>query len=139
MSDTPTIKDRPLSPHLQVYKPQITSMTSIFHRMSGVALALGLFMVSWALIALATGEEAYGVFTGFCASIIGQIILIGWSAAFFYHICTGIRHLIRDCGYLYENKHSVISGWIVLIAAFFMTAAVWGYVYRDILLNGGAL
>lgn len=128
-------KPRPLSPHLQIYKPQITSVSSILHRMSGIALTLGLFLVTWGLIALANGRESYEFFMAFCVSIPGQILLLGWSAAFFYHLCTGIRHFILDSGFLFEKKNTAISGYIVLIVSFALTVATWAIVYCD----GGAL
>lgn len=131
MTEQNTPKPRPLSPHLQVYSPQITSMTSIMHRLSGVALAIGLFFVTWALVALANGRESYEFFIAFCLSPIGQIMLAGWTLAFYYHMCTGIRHLIRDCGYLYENRDSVVTGWFVIIFAILFTGVTWGYIYMD--------
>jgi succinate dehydrogenase / fumarate reductase cytochrome b subunit len=134
-TQNPAKRERPLSPHLQVYKPQITSMTSILHRASGVAMAFGLFLVTWGLVALAAGRDSFEIFIGFNTSVIGQILLLGWSAAFFYHLSTGIRHLIRDCGYLYENKDSCVSGWICIIAAACLTAAMWGYIYRDMIMG----
>ena len=110
-------------------------MTSILHRATGIALTIGLVFLTWGLIALASGEDAYNIFTDFCASVIGQLLLAVWSAAFFYHLCSGIRHLIRDCGYLYENKDSIVSGWVIIVAAFLLTALTWSYIYRDTL-NG---
>ena len=133
MTDTPLTKERPLSPHLQIYKPQITSMSSILHRLTGVALTVGLILLTWGLVALASGRESYEFFINFCTSITGQILLAGWTFAFFYHLCSGVRHLIRDCGYLYENKDSVVTGWLVIIISIFLTMAIWGYIYSDTL------
>jgi succinate dehydrogenase / fumarate reductase cytochrome b subunit len=139
MSDTNVKKERPLSPHLQIYKPQITSISSILHRMAGIALMLGLFLVTWGLLALAGGRETYEFFMGFCTSTIGQLMLAGWSAAFFYHMCTGLRHFFLDAGFLYEKKVAALSGWIVVGIAFILTVATWGYIYRDALMGGGAV
>ena len=138
MTDTPLKKERPLSPHLQVYKPQITSMSSILHRMTGIALTIGLFLVTWGLLALANGRESYEFFMAFCTSTIGQILLFGWTAAFFYHFCTGIRHFILDAGFLYEKRTTAISGWVVIASAFILTMATWAYIYRDMMTGGGA-
>jgi len=138
-SDTPIQKERPLSPHLQVYKPQITSVSSILHRMAGIALMLGLFVVTWGLLALANGRETYDFFIMVTTSIFGQCLLAGWSAAFFYHLCTGIRHFILDAGYLYDKKIASLSGWIVILCALTMTLATWGYIYRDVILNNGGM
>lgn len=139
MSDNPIKKERPLSPHLQVYKPQITSMSSILHRMTGIALTLGLFMVTWGLIALADGRESFEYFMDFSKSIVGQIMLIGWTGAFFYHMCTGIRHFILDAGFLYEKNIAAKSGFVVIGMAVVMTFATWAYIYRDAIMGGGAL
>src|SRR5690349_6095451 len=90
---------RPLSPHLQVYKPQLTSATSIFHRFSGIGLAAGvLYLVCW-LIAVAQGAESFDRLQDFNGSLIGRLLLLGWSAAFFYHLLNGIRHLAWDAGF----------------------------------------
>lgn len=136
MTDTPIKKERPLSPHLQIYKPQITSMSSILHRLSGVALTIGLFLVTWGLIALADGRESYEFFMNFCASTVGQIMLIGWTAAFFYHMSTGLRHFILDAGFLYEKKNTAISGYVVIAIAALLTAMTWIYIYRDTIFGG---
>ena len=136
MTDTPLKKERPLSPHLQIYKPQITSISSILHRLAGVALTMGLFIVTWGLIALADGRESFEFFTGFFASTIGQIILIAWTGAFFYHMCTGLRHFILDAGYLYEKCTAAMSGFIVIALAALKTGGVWAYVYRDMIFGG---
>ncbi len=139
MTDSPSKKERPLSPHLQVYRPQITSISSILHRMTGFALAIGLFLVTWGLIALANGRETYEFFMAFCASPLGQVLLAGWTAAFFYHLSTGIRHFILDAGFLYEKDTAGRSGWVVLLSAAILTTLTWGYIYRDFLLEGGVL
>jgi succinate dehydrogenase / fumarate reductase cytochrome b subunit len=118
-------KEKPLSPHLQIYKPQMTSVMSILHRMTGVALAIGTLMVSWALIALASGPSAFEVFTGFAGSPLGLIMLFGWSVALYYHLCNGIRHLFWDMGYLFKLKNAFAAGYGVLIATGILTAATW--------------
>ena len=136
MTDTPIKKERPLSPHLQIYKPQITSMSSILHRMTGVALTLGLFLVTWGLLSLANGRESFECFLDFCGSTLGQIMLIGWTGAFFYHMCTGLRHFILDAGYLYEKDIAAKSGFIVILLSALMTAGLWAYIYKDMLVGG---
>ena len=125
----PTKKDRPLSPHLQIYKPQFSSVTSVLHRATGIALTMGLFIVAWGLVSLASGRESYDLFIEMMGSVLGQIALFVWTAAFFFHLCTGIRHLIRDLGYLYENKDTVWTGYAVIIAAAILTFALWGAIY----------
>ncbi len=86
--------NRPLSPHLQVYRPQLTSVLSILHRITGVALAIGTLLLVWWLIAAAAGPGAYDAAQGFIGSILGRLLLLGWTFALFYHLANGIRHLL---------------------------------------------
>ena len=117
---------RPLSPHLQVYRWQLTSVLSILHRMTGVALAVGtILLVSW-LGAAADGAEPYARMQWFLGSWIGLLLLFGWSVALFYHLCNGIRHLWWDTGHGLELKSVYASGWTVLIATAVLTVIVWG-------------
>ena len=118
-------KARPLSPHLQVYKPQLTSMMSILHRATGYALAVGTVMVVWLLIAAAYGPDAFAVFTWFTGTLIGKIMLFGWSFALCYHMCNGVRHLFWDMGYLFKIKNAYRAGYVVWIAALAMTGWIW--------------
>lgn len=125
MSDTPKIKERPLSPHLQVYRPQMTSMLSILHRACGYALAVGTIMVVWLLIAAATGPEAYATFQWFVGTLVGKVMIFGWSAALFYHLCNGVRHMFWDMGYLFKIENAYRAGYVVLAAAAALTALFW--------------
>ena len=126
MSEHPAQKiERPLSPHLQVYKPQMTSMTSILHRATGYALAVGLVLFAWWLIAAAYGPEAYSVFTGFVGSDIGLLLLLGWTIAFYYHLANGIRHLFWDAGFLFKLRNAYAAGYFVLFFTVFATAVSW--------------
>lgn len=118
-------KERPLSPHLQIYSKELTSVMSIMHRMTGIALIVGLLLVSWGLIALASGEEQFKSFLAFCSSGIGKLMLLGWTAALMYHLCNGIRHMIWDTGYLFELKNAYRAGYVVIAATVILTAAVW--------------
>src|SRR5690606_1427727 len=93
---------RPLSPHLQIYRPQITSTLSILHRLTGIALGGGTLLLTWWLVAAAAGPEAFATAQGFICSIVGRLLLFGWSFALFYHLCNGIRHLVWDAGYGFE-------------------------------------
>ncbi len=120
---------RPLSPHLQIYKPQITSVLSITHRITGVALAIGLaVLVAW-LAAIAGGPESYATFTSYSGSILGQLILLGISFAFFFHLCLGIRHLLWDAGFFLEIKEVYKTGYIAIGAAVILTLIIWLKVY----------
>ena len=120
---------RPLSPHLQVYKPQLTSVLSILHRITGVALAVGTLLLVWWLIAASVGPAYFDIVQGFIGSLVGRLLLFGWSFALFYHLCNGIRHLFWDMGRGYELPTVAASGWTVVIVSLALTgiAWVWGY------------
>ena len=118
-------KERPISPHLQVYKPQITSVLSIFHRITGVALTFGLILlVAW-IFTLSLGEEYFEYFSLFIKSWFGLLILFGFTLALNYHFCNGIRHLFWDVGYGYEIETVHKSGLAVLIVSFSLTTLIW--------------
>jgi len=119
-------RERPLSPHLQVYKPQLTSVMSILHRLCGMALALGTVMVVWALLAAATSEAAYNQFIWVCNTPVGKLALFGWSAALFYHLCNGVRHLFWDTGRLFEIRDAYRAGYAVLVATLLLLIWFWG-------------
>ncbi|GAB4360234.1 MAG: succinate dehydrogenase, cytochrome b556 subunit [Kiloniellaceae bacterium] len=114
-----------MSPHLQVYRPQITSTLSILHRITGVALAVGTLLLTWWLVAAASGPEAFATAQGFIGSIIGRLLLFGWSFALFYHLCNGIRHLFWDAGFGFEIETAQRSGIAVVIAAAALTLVCW--------------
>jgi succinate dehydrogenase / fumarate reductase cytochrome b subunit len=120
-----TTQNRPLSPHLQVYRLQITSGLSILHRITGVALALGTLLLVFWLVAAAGGPESYAAAQGFIGSFLGRLLLFGWSAALFYHLCNGIRHLAWDAGLGYELPTVYRSGWLVLGATAALTLLSW--------------
>jgi len=117
--------ERPLSPHLSVYKPQITSVLSIMHRGTGVFLSLGLLLLTCWLLAVAAGGEQYTNIMDFLCGWFGRLLLIGWSFAFFYHLCNGIRHLYWDSGRGFEIDSVTKSGWAVLITSVVLTAITW--------------
>ena len=120
-----TTDPRPLSPHLQVYRWQLTSVLSILHRFAGVALTAGAVLLVWWLGAAADGPQAYAGFQSFLGSWIGRILLFGWSLALFYHLCNGLRHLLWDTGRGFELKSVYASGWTVVAATFVLTAICW--------------
>ncbi|HTO82876.1 MAG TPA: succinate dehydrogenase, cytochrome b556 subunit [Methylomirabilota bacterium] len=124
--------ERPLSPHLQVYRWQLTSVLSILHRASGVALSVGTLLLVYWLIAAAAGPESFATAQGFIGSILGRILLLGWSWALFYHLCNGIRHLFWDAGHGFELKTVYASGWTVVGASVVLTLIAWiaGYAAR---------
>ncbi len=116
---------RPLSPHLQIYRPQITSMLSISHRATGVALSVGSLVLTWWLVAAATSDAAFATVSSVINSPIGLILLFGWTASLWYHFCNGIRHLAWDAGYGFSLPSTHRSGWAVLIASAALTLGTW--------------
>ena len=118
-------RPRPLSPNIQIYRPQLTSILSIANRITGVLLsALSVGLVIW-LIAAATGPQPYAIVRELLASWPGQIALHGCSFAFFLHLCGGIRHLVWDTGRGFELRAIYISGWLVVAMSVALTAAAW--------------
>lgn len=125
---------RPLSPHIQIYRWQAQMVSSIVHRATGVALAVGTLVVIYGLIELAGGEDGFNEFHALLGSPIGVLLMLGWSWSLFYHLCNGIRHLIQDGGAGYEINQFVRSSWLSLIGSVVLTVVVWVYV----LTAGGA-
>ena len=123
-------RSRPLSPHLQIYRWQISMVLSILHRMTGVALFFGTVIWVWWLVAAAIGEDEFETAQWFIGTWLGQILLLGWTWALFYHLANGIRHLFWDIGRGYEIATMTVSGWAVVLSSFALTAASWvaGYV-----------
>jgi succinate dehydrogenase / fumarate reductase cytochrome b subunit len=124
---------RPLSPHLQVYRWQITMLMSILHRASGVILTLGAFGLAWWLLAVAQGGEAYELAATCLGSPLGLVALAGFSLAMVYHLLNGIRHLLWDAGWGFEIPEIYRSGYAVLLLTVVLTAAIW-----FVALRGGA-
>ncbi len=118
--------NRPLSPHLQVYRPQLTSVLSISHRITGVVLSAGLVMVVVWLLSLAAGAEAYARFLVVAAHPLGLLALSIWTFSLFYHLLNGIRHLVWDAGWWLDLRGAYASGWAVVALAVLMTAVVLG-------------
>ena len=102
---------RPLSPHLQVYRPQLTSILSIFHRITGVALFAGLALLVYWLLAAGAGPGPFAVAQGLLGSWLGMVVLPGFSFALFFHLCNGCRRLVRDAGRGVELTAVLASGW----------------------------
>lgn len=118
-------RERPLSPHLQVYRWQITMTLSILHRATGVGLSAGAFLFAWWLVAAALGPQAYDNFRACLASPPGLVALLGFSFALIYHFFNGIRHLLWDVGYGYEIPKLYATGWAVIVLAVLATLGVW--------------
>ena len=124
---------RPLSPHMQIYKWQVQMVTSILHRATGIALAVGTLLVLWGLVSLAGGEESFSQFKTCIGSPIGLVLLFGWSWSLFYHLCNGIRHLVQDAGAGYAIPQFVRSSWLSIVGSLVLTVLVWAFVF-----TGGA-
>ena len=122
--------ERPLSPFMFPvwYRFQITSALSILHRLTGIALTVGSILLAWWLVAVAAGGEVFVATHAFLVSPVGMVLLFLWSVAFFYHLCSGIRHLAWDAGYGFEIHHAYRSGYVVLAATAVLTGASWLYV-----------
>jgi succinate dehydrogenase cytochrome b subunit len=108
---------RPLSPHLQIYRLQVTSVLSILHRFTGLALAVGMLPLVWWLLAAASGPASYAQAQAFLGSWLGVLLLIGWAYALFFHLCNGIRHLVWDAGLGLDIATTYATGWVVVAAS----------------------
>lgn len=119
-------RERPLSPHLQVYKWQVQMISSILHRATGVILAVGALLVTGGLLALSAGPERWMQFLDLAGSIPGRIVLLGVTWALSYHLLNGIRHLLQDGGLGFSIPQFVRSSLISMIGSVVLTATVWG-------------
>ena len=124
-----TTNSRPLSPHLTIWKWGPHMLTSILHRMTGAALTIaGLAVLTWWLVALASGPQAYATFTSLAGHPVGLVVLIGLTWAFFQHLLSGIRHLTMDSGASFElggNKRFAV---LTIVGGVLLTALLWAYI-----------
>ncbi len=125
-------QQRPLSPHLQIYRWQLTMAMSILHRITGVALSIGGLMVAWWLVAAELGEGPYNIARDFAASPLGLFMLFGWSFCLYYHLFNGIRHLLWDTVRLLKIENAYRAGYVVLLCTVLATAATWYCAYTDV-------
>ncbi|MDH5322025.1 MAG: succinate dehydrogenase, cytochrome b556 subunit [Gammaproteobacteria bacterium] len=114
-----------MSPHISIYRWPITMTVSILHRMTGVAMSVGLVVLAWWLGSLSLGGDQYDTFVGLMSSLPGRLLLLGWSFAFFLHLANGIRHLAWDLGHGFERQQADASAWLVLLLAVVCTAVFW--------------
>ena len=121
--------NRPLSPHLQIYRWHLSMATSILHRMSGVVLALGLLLLTWWLAAAASGTEYFDFVHDIMASWIGRLILLGFTAALYFHLFNGIRHLMWDIGYGFEIETAQRLGYLVFALTILATLGTFLFGY----------
>ncbi len=115
----------PLSPHLQIYRWQVSSLVSITHRITGILNLLGLIFICAWISSAGIGKNFFESFSVFLKSFIGEFILIGFTWSMSYHLLSGIRHFFLDLGYGYEIKTANLSGIIVIIGSLFLTIILW--------------
>jgi len=113
--------NRPLSPHMTIYRPQINSVMSILHRITGVGMLLGAALIVWWFLAASTSPEYFEVVDGLLNSWIGGLVMIFSCFALWYHFCNGIRHLVWDIGFGFEIPEIIQSGYVVLVGAVVLT------------------
>ena len=119
------MNNRPLSPHLSIYRWPITMLLSILHRATGIAMSIGLIVFAAWLLNAAQGPETYQYFRAVMSGIVGQVLLIGWTFAFFLLLGNGVRHLFWDTGRGLEKHQANASAWFVLLFAVILTAGFW--------------
>ena len=117
-------QQRPLSPHLTVYRLPLAARLSILHRATGVFLSLGAFALAAWLVSIASGEEAYADFLACATSLPGRLLLLAMLASFVLHLLTGIRHLLWDSGHGLQNEKVAASNWVIVALTLLITAAV---------------
>lgn len=120
-----TTRNRPLSPHLQVYRLPLLAIMSITHRITGVGLVVGLFLLAWWLGSAAAGPEAFATAQAFMGSPIGLLLLFGWSVALFFHLGHGIRHLLWEAGWGFEIPQAYASAKVAIAATVVLTVLAW--------------
>lgn len=117
-------RERPLSPHLQVYRWQVQMVGSILHRASGIILSLGSLLLAWAFVALAAGPQHWAQFTDAARSPLGFVVLFGWTWSLAFHLLSGIRHLSQDMGVGTSVPAFVKSAWVAIVGSLVLTAVV---------------
>jgi succinate dehydrogenase / fumarate reductase cytochrome b subunit len=128
-------RERPLSPHLQIYSPEINMVMSILHRLTGAALYVGTLLVAWVLIAAASGPDYFNFVMGLLGTWPGQIVLLGYTWALLHHLVGGIRHFIWDTGRGYALPTIDLMSWGTLAVSTTLTVLLWAYV---LFASGGA-
>jgi succinate dehydrogenase / fumarate reductase, cytochrome b subunit len=118
-------RPRPMSPHLQIYRPLINMVMSILHRVTGAALYAGTLLLAWWLVAAATGPEYFNHVNGLLASPIGLLVLVGYTWALMHHMLGGIRHLIWDTGRGFDISTINLLSWFSILGSLTLTAGIW--------------
>ncbi len=118
-------RPRPISPHLQIYRPMLTMTMSIVHRITGAGLYFGMLLLAWWLIAAAAGPNAYANFEWFMGSLIGRLVLLGFTWALMHHLLGGIRHLVWDLGYGFQPAEREMLAVATIVGSIALTLLVW--------------
>ncbi|MFC3675083.1 succinate dehydrogenase, cytochrome b556 subunit [Ferrovibrio xuzhouensis] len=121
--------ERPLSPHLQIYRWPVTMATSILHRATGIALAVGSLLLAWWLLAAAAGPDYYTMVQAIMGSWLGRLVLFGFTWALLYHLLSGIRHLFWDTGRGFELPAANRASWLVIAGSVVLTVLAWILAY----------
>ena len=124
--------ERPLSPHLQIYRWQLTNIMSILHRMAGIALCLGTIFLTFVVVALNAGPEIYAYVEIVTSTIYAQILLFAWTLCLYYHLFNGVRHLFWDAGYGFSLKATYASGYAVACISIAFSILTWALAYHSI-------
>jgi succinate dehydrogenase / fumarate reductase, cytochrome b subunit len=125
MAEAKHVVERPLSPHLQIYKPLINMVMSIMHRMTGAALYVGTVLLAWWLVALAIGPRYFDYVNSIFGTIPGKLVLFGYTWVLMHHMLGGIRHLIWDTGRGFDLRMVNILSWMTIVGSITLTAIIW--------------
>jgi succinate dehydrogenase / fumarate reductase cytochrome b subunit len=125
------VRARPLSPHLQIYRPQINMVMSVFHRLTGSALYFGAALIAWWLIAAATGPDYFAFVNGLFATWVGMIVIVGYTWALIHHLLGGLRHLIWDTGAGLDIASINLLSWGTIVLSLLLTAGLWLYIAAE--------
>ena len=126
-AQNPAIPERPIAPHLQIYRWTIPMALSILHRFTGMALAAGTLLLTWWLVATALGPQTYAQIHALMTSWLGMLVLLGFSFSLILHFLNGIRHLVMDAGAAFELKRNKMFSMVVIVGGVVLTAAFWLY------------
>jgi succinate dehydrogenase / fumarate reductase cytochrome b subunit len=131
MADTPQKpgRERPLSPHLTIWRWQVTMLASIMHRATGMALSGGAIVLAWWLVSISNGPEGYDGFMVYAAMPLGVIVLFGFTWSFAFHFCNGVRHLAWDLGYGFDKHTATRTGFLVFAFSFLIAIAAFALVW----------
>lgn len=129
MADVKSTAERPLSPHLQIFRPIVTMVMSIVHRITGAGLYFGMALLAWWLIAAASGPAAFDTVNGLFGSIPGQIVLFGFTWALIHHMLSGLRHFIWDLGHGFALTTANTMAWATIVGSVTLTILLWIVAY----------